>query len=281
MESDACVGLSQWSRGYNSSSLVCGTVSGTFAHTILLPARCSTPRAAARGAGQRCTCGYFPRSADISNTNYSAYVPPVLFLSVFTKTTHCRQLQLANFTRYQVKGKPANVFVLLRNTRGAPALPASTPPGARRPHQLNADDLRIRPDFCGSIEGFKDDWDVPHMAKMRVSAAVDLTDCMQRAGLTTAIAPKDPARPKMGPARPAVKLAQLKLYAVAPDGTDLSPLFDFGKQSISWTLPLDVRVNVVDQAMLRDDGPVRDKPTVSTAAEIEYVYTQMAGEFHE
>lgn len=147
------------------------------------------------------------------------------------------QVQLTGLRRYQKSNQPANVFVLLKDMPGAPALPKAQGSGRG---SINPDDVRTRQDFCGSIEGFSDD---AHMANVTgaVSAAVDLTDCLQRAGVQTAVDPKDPADSKSAPKHAAVKVSQLKLYALAPDGTDLTPKFDFGQAVISWTRPLQLR----------------------------------------
>jgi hypothetical protein len=145
-------------------------------------------------------------------------------------------VQLSNLKRYQNSKQPANVFVLLKNMPNAPALPSA----GKGTGEINPDDIRTRADFCGSVEGFSDDMGMMRETRA-VSASVDLTDCLQRAGLKTAVEPSNPTDSKSGPRHPAVKVAQLKLYALAPDGTDMTKSFDFGDHVISWTRPVKMR----------------------------------------
>jgi hypothetical protein len=145
------------------------------------------------------------------------------------------QVQFTNLKRYQTAQKPANVFVLLKDMPGAPAMPVA------KGSVISPDDVRTRPDFCGSVEGFSDDMSTADKARA-VSAAVDLTDCLQRAGVKTAVSPANPADGKSGPAQPAVKVSQLKFLALAPDGTDMTKSFKFGNAVISWTKPLQLRI---------------------------------------
>lgn len=105
---------------------------------------------------------------------------------------------------------------------------------------IDPDEVRARPDFCGSVEGFADDMGMANRTRA-VSASVDLTDCLQRAGIKTAVEPANPSDNKSAPRQAAVKLAQLKLYALAPDGTDMTEWFKFGDHVISWTRPLKVK----------------------------------------
>lgn len=89
--------------------------------------------------------------------------------------------------------------------------------------------------------GFSDDMAAANRSRA-VSASVDLTDCLQRAGIQTAVEPTNPADEKSGPSRTAVKFSKLKLYALAPDGTDMTPYYDFGPHVVSWTRPLKISV---------------------------------------
>lgn len=181
------------------------------------------------------------------------------------------QLQLSNFTRYQVRGTPANVFVLVKSPHASQPLPllmpSSSDAGAdsinsnsnskhadnssssKKP-RYDVNELRTRPDLCGAIEGFSDDEGAGQLSKVRVNAAVDLTDCLQRAGFDTAVAPKVGEHAERGPARAVVKLSQLRVLALAADGTDLTNQFKFGKPVVSWTLPVDIRVRAADEALL-------------------------------
>lgn len=105
--------------------------------------------------------------------------------------------------------------------------------GGRGPHKLHCTALLLLP------AGFSDDMAAANRTRA-VSASVDLTDCLQRAGVQTAVEPSNPADEKSGPSRAAVKFSQLKLYALAPDGTDMTPYYDFGPHVVSWTRPLKI-----------------------------------------
>lgn len=154
------------------------------------------------------------------------------------------QVQFTQLKRYQHSKKPANVFVLLKGVADAPPLQSSH-------GKFNPDDMRARVDFCGSVEGFSDD--VMMAEKSRpVSASVDVTDCLQRAGVKTAVEPKDAADASSGPRQAAVQLSQLQLYALAPDGTDMTKSFDFGHTGISWTRPVKTQRNAPAGAQSRN-----------------------------
>lgn len=176
------------------------------------------------------------------------------------------QVQLTNLRRYQKTKQPANVFVLLKDMPGASALP--TP--RKSDSTIDPDEMRTRQDFCGSIEGFSDDL---HMANMTAAAAVDLTDCLQRAGINTAVEALNPTDSNSRPKHAAVKLSQLKLYALAPDGTDMTSSFDFGETLVSWTKPLKLRRSATAQ--------VSNGELVVTAAtkanDVDIVFSQAVG----
>lgn len=177
------------------------------------------------------------------------------------------QVQFLQLRRYQHSKKPANVFVLLKDMPGAAPLPSSTSGGATR--IIHPDDVRTRLDFCGSVEGFSDDMNMANKTRA-VSASIDLTDCLQRAGIKTAVEPSNPADAKSGPRKTAVKTSQLKLYALAPDGTDMTSSFDFGKTVISWTRPL----------KLKRGGPAGEGISVKTASDepdLGVIFTQAVG----
>jgi hypothetical protein len=176
------------------------------------------------------------------------------------------QVQFSSLKRYQLSNSPVNVFVLLKDMPNAPALPSA----GQGTDAIIPDDIRTRPDLCGSVEGFSDDMGV--MSKTRaVSASVDLTDCLQRAGLKTAVEPSSPADTKSGPRHPAVKLAQLKLYALAPDGTDMTKNFDFGDYVISWTRPVKMRRSA-------DSGvPSEELVVKSLGEDVEIVFSHAVG----
>jgi hypothetical protein len=66
------------------------------------------------------------------------------------------QLQFTALRRYQHSKKPANVFVLLKDMPGADPMPsAGKGIGAGG---IDPDEVRARPDFCGSIEGRKEQY---------------------------------------------------------------------------------------------------------------------------
>lgn len=166
------------------------------------------------------------------------------------------QVQFTNLKRYQHVKKPANVFVLLKDMPGAPAMPVA------QGSVISPDDVRTRPDFCGSVEGFSDDMSMADKTRA-VSAAVDVTDCLQRAGIKTAVAPANAADSKSGPSEPAVKVSQLKFLALAPDGTDMTKTFKFGNAVISWTKPLKLRIGgaagvASEELMVKSAGNERE-----------------------
>lgn len=61
------------------------------------------------------------------------------------------QLQFTALRRYQHSKKPANVFVLLKDMPGADPMPSAGK--AIGAGGIDPDEVRARPDFCGSIEG--------------------------------------------------------------------------------------------------------------------------------
>lgn len=61
------------------------------------------------------------------------------------------QLQFTALRRYQHSKKPANVFVLVKDMPGADPMPSAGK--AIGAGGIDPDEVRARPDFCGSIEG--------------------------------------------------------------------------------------------------------------------------------
>jgi hypothetical protein len=98
-------------------------------------------------------------------------------------------------------------------------------------------ELRLRPNYCGSVAGFNEHIhaaDANHI----LSRAVDLTECLQRAGIATDVPPAHPDRPQRGPSTTPVRMRDLRLVALTADGEDVSDRFNFGRPVVSWALPV-------------------------------------------
>jgi hypothetical protein len=160
-------------------------------------------------------------------------------------TGYAWSVRFQQLNEHQLDG-PAHVYVFL-NRPEAPvaAVPAKV---------ADFNELRLRPNYCGSASGFNDAFThAQHTENSVVSRAVDLTDCLIKAGMAPDVPPADPSDPSKGPARAPVRLSDLKLVAVDSQGVDVTHKFDFGDPVISWSLPVTRTAGQVRVALAAED----------------------------
>lgn len=100
-------------------------------------------------------------------------------------------------------------------------------------------ELRMKPNYCGSIAGFNEQVHVhSEEGSKTISRAVDLTNCLKEASINPNVPAVNPEDFSRGPAKVPIKLADLKIVAVTADGRDVTDSYNFGKTVISWSVPV-------------------------------------------
>jgi hypothetical protein len=101
-------------------------------------------------------------------------------------------------------------------------------------------ELRNKPNYCGSIAGFNEQVHVHSEAPdgKIISRAVDLTQCLKEAGISPNVPAINPEDFSRGPAKVPVRLSDLKIHAVTADGRDVTEQYNSGKVVISWSVPV-------------------------------------------
>jgi len=100
-------------------------------------------------------------------------------------------------------------------------------------------ELRMKPNFCGSIAGFNEHVHVhSEVGDKTISRAVDLTQCLREAGKNPNVAAVNPEDFSRGPASVPVHLSDLQIVAVTAKGEDVSDKYNVGKTVISWSVPV-------------------------------------------
>lgn len=127
--------------------------------------------------------------------------------------------------------EPVHLLVYLKTPGSAvQAIPA-------RVDELN--ELRNKPNYCGSIAGFNE---VVHVHSEQgdksISRAVDLTHCLKEANLNPNVPAANPEDLSRGPAKVPVRLSDLRIVAVTADGKDVTDTYNAGKTVISWSVPV-------------------------------------------
>jgi len=121
------------------------------------------------------------------------------------------------------------VFLKTSN-RTALAIPAQV-------DELN--ELRMKPNYCGSIAGFNEHVHVhSEVGDKTISRAVDLTHCLKDAGKNPNVAAVNPEDFSRGPASVPVHLSDLQIVAMTAKGQDVTGKYDIGKAVISWSVPV-------------------------------------------
>jgi len=99
-------------------------------------------------------------------------------------------------------------------------------------------ELRMKPNYCGSIAGFNEHVHVhSEVGDTSISRAVDLTQCLREAGKDPNVAAANPEDFSRGPAGVPVRLSDLQIVAMTAKGEDVSDKYNFGKTVISWSVP--------------------------------------------
>jgi hypothetical protein len=174
------------------------------------PWRCALCVCALRGVCLRVWCLHVLCGA-------SPHTDPALHNSIAashtTHTTHTHTHTNDTRARTQV----AHIYVFLdtlaaREAAGHVALPSKV---------AEYNDLRVLPNFCGSASGFNDyNLHVMHAQQAggpvatAQNRAVDLTECLQRAGIATDVPAAVPGDRARGPSHAAIRVADLKIVAI-------------------------------------------------------------------
>lgn len=127
--------------------------------------------------------------------------------------------------------EPVHLLVYLKTPDSAvQAIPAQV-------NELN--ELRNKPNYCGSIAGFNEMVHVhSEQGDKSISRAVDLTHCLKEANLNPNVPAANPADLSRGPAKVPVRLTDLKIVAVTANGKDVTDTYNAGKTVISWSVPV-------------------------------------------
>jgi hypothetical protein len=127
--------------------------------------------------------------------------------------------------------EPVHLLVYLKTQDPAvQAIPAKV-------DELN--ELRNKPNYCGSIAGFNEMVHVhSEEGSKTISRAVDLTHCLKEASINPNVPAVNAEDLSRGPAKVPVRLTDLKIVAVTADGRDVTDVYNSGKTVISWSVPV-------------------------------------------
>jgi hypothetical protein len=165
-------------------------------------------------------------------------------------TGYAWSVRLQEFDQHQMH-KAVHVYVYL-NRASQPTIEAMP---AKITMVEDFNELRLKPNYCGSVAGFNEhihESDANHI----ISRAVDLTECLQKAGLETNVPPASADDPTRGPSKAPIRLSEIRLVAMTADGEDVSDRYNFGKPVVSWSLPVTRTAGTVRAVVSSDGSPI-------------------------
>jgi hypothetical protein len=150
-------------------------------------------------------------------------------------TSYTWQLHLREFENAPVGlNQTVEVFVLIDGVPGTEPLPSSSSSSSSSSSKIAPNSLRLRKDFCGAFSSWRDG--AAMVAGKRFSQAVDLTSCMQAAGISPDVPPADPSNAAKGPAAAPISIANLRFVLLSASGEDVTAKVHLGKPAIGWAL---------------------------------------------
>jgi hypothetical protein len=155
----------------------------------------------------------------------------------YTWQLHLRQFEKA----LPGLNQTVEVLVFMNGVPGAEPFPISSSSGSGG--KISPNSLRLRKDFCGAVTSWNDG--AAMLAGKRFRQAVDLTACMQAAGIGPDVPPADASNAGLGPVEAPIRVSDLRFVVLTASGEDVTAFFTLGKPVIGWALAVDSQQPVV------------------------------------